>query len=168
MSRTLSVALSTLSAVVAALRQQSLAARPPPGLAAPDGAAARAAGAGGWMAGPAAGHVPWRDSPLTRWLQQPLAAAGHLLVVAAVSPAPQAAPDTLSTLSYASKLRSGLLALGGGGMAAQAGRAGAGGGEVTFTASWQQPAVTAAAARGQGALRGAGVAARCERGRPLS
>jgi hypothetical protein len=36
-----------------------------------------------------ASHIPWRDSPLTRWLQHPLSNAAELLVVGTVAPGPE-------------------------------------------------------------------------------
>lgn len=76
-ARGLAVAYSTLSKVLSALRNTS-------------------AGASCGM-GPAAAavaqqqqqmlqHVPWRDSPLTRWLQEQLHGANAILLLGTVSP----------------------------------------------------------------------------------
>lgn len=78
-ARSLAVAYSTLSKVLAALRNTS-------------------AGAGALCQPAAAGsaaqqqqqqqllqHVPWRDSPLTRWLQEQLHAANAILVLGTIS-----------------------------------------------------------------------------------
>lgn len=75
-ARSLAVGYSTLSKVLSALRNTS-------------------AGAAGTM-GPAAAqqqqqqqllqHVPWRDSPLTRWLQEQLHAANAILLLGTISP----------------------------------------------------------------------------------
>lgn len=78
LSRSLSLSYSSLTAVLSALK-----------------------------AGSSGQHVPWRDSALTRWLKDTLSGSPHTLIMATVSPAPEAAPDTLATLSYVSKLRSG-------------------------------------------------------------
>jgi hypothetical protein len=65
------------------------------------------------MAAPAAAEaasrslpVKWRDSSLTRWLQPRLQQAVHVVVFAALLASPEAAADTLSTLSYVSRMRS--------------------------------------------------------------
>lgn len=68
LARSLATSYSTLGKVLLALRQGGR-----PGSRAGEGAGA----------GP--GHVPWRDSPLTRWLQDKLQSAAHLMLVATVS-----------------------------------------------------------------------------------
>eukprot|EP00798_Chlamydomonas_sp_ICE-L_P007937 gene7937-1151_t len=50
-------------------------------------------------------HVPWRDSLLTRWLQDVLSSMERMLVMACVAPGPEAASDTLATLGYSSRFR---------------------------------------------------------------
>jgi kinesin family protein 4/21/27 len=45
---------------------------------------------GGQRQGPHQGglvHVPWRESPLTRWLKEPLQCARNILLLGTVSPA---------------------------------------------------------------------------------
>ncbi|KAG2425908.1 hypothetical protein HYH02_014908 [Chlamydomonas schloesseri] len=88
-TRSLSLAYTALSGVIAALR------------------AGGGRGGGGESPPPRHSHVPWRDSPLTRWLKGCLAGAGSILVIAHVAPGPEAAADTLATLSYVNRLRSG-------------------------------------------------------------
>lgn len=56
-------------------------------------------------AGKALAHIPWRDSPLTRWLKEPLFSAASVLLLSTVSSAVEAAPDTLATMTWASRLR---------------------------------------------------------------
>ncbi|GMH34090.1 hypothetical protein BSKO_01924 [Bryopsis sp. KO-2023] len=51
-------------------------------------------------------HIPWRDSPLTRWLKESLLQSSLIWVVATVSSAQDDAGDTLATLNYVSRLRS--------------------------------------------------------------
>ncbi|GAX77516.1 hypothetical protein CEUSTIGMA_g4960.t1 [Chlamydomonas eustigma] len=51
--------------------------------------------------------VPWRDNALTRWLREVMEPAEHVLVIATVAPGPEAASDTLATLSYVSRFRTG-------------------------------------------------------------
>lgn len=87
-ARSLAVAYSTLGKVLSALRNTSASARTF-GPAGPTQPAATA---------PASGltqqqqqqqqllqHVPWRDSPLTRWLQEQLNGANAILVLGTVS-----------------------------------------------------------------------------------
>jgi hypothetical protein len=81
LSRSLSLAYTSLTSVLTALRAA------PPAAAARRAASPSAAAAG-------AGHVPYRDSPLTRWLKGPLSTAGALLVLATVSPSPEASGGT--------------------------------------------------------------------------
>eukprot|EP00892_Ulva_mutabilis_P012188 jgi/Ulvmu1/9341/UM050_0092.1 len=50
-------------------------------------------------------HVPWRDSPLTKWLRPVLTAANALTILATVDPSPDAAQETLATLTYVSRFR---------------------------------------------------------------
>ena len=86
LGRALSLGFTSLTAVVTALKQ-----------------AAGANGSGVPSSG--AGLVPWRDSPLTRWLQPALGSALHVLFLATVAPGPEAAAETLATLSFTSRLR---------------------------------------------------------------
>ena len=50
-------------------------------------------------------HVPYRDSKLTRLLQDSLGGNAHTLMVACVSPAEWNASETLNTLKYANRAR---------------------------------------------------------------
>ena len=78
-ARSLAVAYSTLSKVLSALRNTSA------------GGSAQGAAAGGatlqqqQQQQQLLQHVPWRDSPLTRWLQEQLHAANAILVLGTVS-----------------------------------------------------------------------------------
>jgi kinesin family protein 4/21/27 len=67
LTRSLSLAYASLTSIIKALTR-------------PRAGAANAPG------GP---HIPWRDSPLTRWLQQPMSEAAELLVVGTVAPGPE-------------------------------------------------------------------------------
>ncbi|EFJ43029.1 hypothetical protein VOLCADRAFT_96773 [Volvox carteri f. nagariensis] len=91
LTRSLSLAYASLTAVVTALRGGS------------GGNGSRPTDS------PSRGHthVPWRDSPLTRWLKGCLDGSGSILAIATVAPGPEAAADTLATLSYVNRLRSG-------------------------------------------------------------
>ncbi|GFR41506.1 hypothetical protein Agub_g2200 [Astrephomene gubernaculifera] len=93
LARSLSLAYASLTAVITALRAGTSS-----GL-----------GSARNQESPARGrtHVPWRDSPLTRWLKGCLDMAGSILVIATVAPGSEAAADTLATLSYVNRLRSG-------------------------------------------------------------
>lgn len=51
------------------------------------------------------GMIPWRDSPLTKWLQPVLATAAVQVILATVSPNSDDVQDTMATLSYVSRLR---------------------------------------------------------------
>ena len=51
------------------------------------------------------GHVPYRDSKLTRLLQDSLGGNAWTLMVAAIGPADWNAEETLSTLRYASRAK---------------------------------------------------------------
>jgi kinesin family protein 22 len=51
------------------------------------------------------GRVPYRDSKLTRFLQDSLGGSSFGLLIANVSPAARAAAETMRTLSFASKSR---------------------------------------------------------------
>jgi kinesin family protein 4/21/27 len=53
----------------------------------------------------AAVHVPYRDSKLTRLLQDSLGGSAHTLMISCVSPADECVQETLSTLQYASRAR---------------------------------------------------------------
>lgn len=70
-TRSLSLAYTALSGVIAALR------------------AGGGRGGGGESPPPRQSHVPWRDSPLTRWLKGCLGSAGSILVIAHVAPGPE-------------------------------------------------------------------------------
>lgn len=50
-------------------------------------------------------HVPWRDSPLTKWLRPVLTSIHNLIIIATVDPSADAAQDTLATLTYVSRFR---------------------------------------------------------------
>ena len=50
-------------------------------------------------------HVPWRDSALTKWLRPVLTPTHSLTILATVDPSPDAAQDTLATLTYVSRFR---------------------------------------------------------------
>lgn len=50
-------------------------------------------------------HVPWRDSPLTKWLRPVLTSIHKLSIIATVDPSADAAQDTLATLTYVSRFR---------------------------------------------------------------
>ena len=61
----------------------------------------------GLTASPAfrAGHIPYRDSKLTRLLQDSLGGNAKTVMIAAVSPADWSHEETLSTLRYAQRAR---------------------------------------------------------------
>ena len=48
-----------------------------------------------------AGHVPYRDSKLTRLLQESLGGRAKTLIIATVAPSVQCIDETISTLDYA-------------------------------------------------------------------
>lgn len=50
-------------------------------------------------------HVPWRDSPLTKWLQPALSRAVRIVIIGTVAPGVDAAAETLATLHYVSRFR---------------------------------------------------------------
>ena len=52
-----------------------------------------------------AGHIPYRDSKLTRLLQDSLGGNAKTVMIAAVSPADWSHEETLSTLRYAQRTR---------------------------------------------------------------
>ena len=52
-----------------------------------------------------AGHIPYRDSKLTRLLQDSLGGNAKTVMIAAVSPADWSHEETLSTLRYAQRAR---------------------------------------------------------------
>lgn len=52
------------------------------------------------------GHVPYRDSKLTRLLQDSLGGNTKTLMIAAISPADYNFDETLTTLRYASRAKS--------------------------------------------------------------
>jgi hypothetical protein len=51
------------------------------------------------------GHVPYRDSKLTRLLQDSLGGNSRTVMIACVSPADSNAEETLNTLKYANRAR---------------------------------------------------------------
>ncbi len=51
-------------------------------------------------------HVPYRDSKLTRMLQDSLGGNTKTVMIAAISPADYSYDETLSTLRYASRAKS--------------------------------------------------------------
>ena len=53
----------------------------------------------------AAGHVPYRDSTLTKLLKQSLGGACHTLMIACLSPADAHVEENISTLTYAARAR---------------------------------------------------------------
>lgn len=57
-------------------------------------------------AGGARGHVPYRDSQLTRLLQESLGGNAATIMIAAISPADYNFDETLGTLKYASRAKS--------------------------------------------------------------
>jgi len=93
-ARFLATCYMSLSKVLHALRRGPLS------------AAARGAPAPSRLPDPhlAMQHVPYRDSPLTKWLHDTLSSSRHLLVLATVSWAAEAA---LPTLSFVSRFRTG-------------------------------------------------------------
>lgn len=64
-------------------------------------------GQGGHLlsAGPAAAHVPYRESKLTRFLQDSLGGNSQTVMLACVTPADSSLHETVSTLQYASRAR---------------------------------------------------------------
>ena len=50
-------------------------------------------------------HIPYRDSKLTRLLQDSLGGNSQTLMLACVSPADSSSTETLSTLQYANRAR---------------------------------------------------------------
>lgn len=66
-----------------------------------------AAGAGGVVLsnGPAASHVPYRESKLTRFLQDSLGGNSQTVMLACVTPADSSFHETVSTLQYAARAR---------------------------------------------------------------
>jgi len=98
-SRSLAIAYSSLGKVLSALRHSAPAAA---AAAAPGNAAA-----GNQLnAASGAARVPWRDSPLTRWLQEHLNKASAISLLGTVSLLPESAADTLATLSWLSRFSS--------------------------------------------------------------
>ena len=51
------------------------------------------------------GHIPYRDSKLTRLLQESLGGRAKTTIIATISPSSDANDETLSTLSYASRAK---------------------------------------------------------------
>lgn len=56
-------------------------------------------------ASPGANHVPYRDSKLTRLLQDSLGGSARTLIIACVSPVDDSIQESLSTLQYAARAR---------------------------------------------------------------
>lgn len=83
-ARSLAVAYSTLSKVLSALRNTSAGAASALGQAAA-AAAAAASITSQQQQQQLLQHVPWRDSPLTRWLQDQLHAANAIVVLGTIS-----------------------------------------------------------------------------------
>ena len=52
-----------------------------------------------------ASHIPYRDSKLTRLLQDSLGGNAHTLMIACISPAEWNANETVNTLKYANRAR---------------------------------------------------------------
>lgn len=77
LTRSLSLSYASLTAVVSALK-------------------AGGSGASGRPESPYRGqqppHVPWRDSPLTRWLKGCLGGSASVLVIATAAPGPEVSP----------------------------------------------------------------------------
>jgi kinesin family protein 4/21/27 len=78
-ARSMAMAYNSLAKVLAALRHSA-----PAGGAAAAPSTASALANGGLAAGQQQ-HVPWRDSPLTRWLQERLHAATAITMLGTVS-----------------------------------------------------------------------------------
>ena len=51
------------------------------------------------------GYIPWRDSKLTRLLQEPLSGNSRIVMIATVSPSIDAFDETMFTLQYANKAK---------------------------------------------------------------
>lgn len=81
-ARSMAMAYSSLSKVLQALRHSAPATALEPG---PTGAAAAALAAGIQNSMHQLQHVPWRDSPLTRWLQERLHAARRIALLGTVT-----------------------------------------------------------------------------------
>ncbi|GJP56086.1 hypothetical protein CLOM_g15145 [Closterium sp. NIES-68] len=60
-------------------------------------------GKGGWPSGPT--HVPYRDSKLTRLLQDSLGGNSRTVMIACVSPSDNNVDETINTLKYANRAR---------------------------------------------------------------
>lgn len=91
MQKALARSYSSLASVLLAIRSSSQI---------------RAATRGGPEPALPAQHVPWRESPLTKWLQPQLAPAAAIVVMAAVAPGVESASETLATLNYVCRFRS--------------------------------------------------------------
>ena len=52
------------------------------------------------------GYIPWRDSKLTRLLQEPLSGNSRIVMIATVSPSIDSFDETMFTLQYANKAKS--------------------------------------------------------------
>ena len=99
-SRSLAIAYSSLGKVLSALRHSA------PAAAAAAAAPGNAAAGSQLNAASGAARVPWRDSPLTRWLQEHLNKASAISLLGTVSQLPESAADTLATLSWLSRFSS--------------------------------------------------------------
>ena len=51
------------------------------------------------------GYIPWRDSKLTRLLQEPLSGNSRIIMIATVSPSIDSFDETMFTLQYANKAK---------------------------------------------------------------
>lgn len=98
-------------------------------------------------------HVPFRDSKLTRLLKDSLGGSCRSTVIAAVSPAAPAGPDTCSTLRFASRARHVLLPVSSGAAGRGAGGCAVGctGGCLPYPAGISQPGVPLRAGAAGGA-----------------
>jgi hypothetical protein len=94
-ARSLAMAYNSLAKVLAALRHSApAAAGTGASVAVPAGAVgASAALAAGGLAVGQQQHVPWRDSPLTRWLQERLHAASAITMLGTVSASTEVRPS---------------------------------------------------------------------------
>lgn len=97
--RSLAMTYNSLSKVLLALRNSAPATAAVPG---PTGAAAAALAVGSQTGLQQLQHVPWRDSALTRWLQERLHAAQAITLVGTVSAAAEVGAGLPGPASYAS------------------------------------------------------------------
>ena len=57
------------------------------------------------LTSPNPGYIPWRDSKLTRLLQEPLSGNSRIVMIATVSPSMDSFDETMFTLTYANKAK---------------------------------------------------------------